>query len=427
MGVSLSFDSAGYSKEDMAKEASHAAPAIASLRATLSLKDWLSPHSWALLSSEKKFAKASALAAKQCNKAALMLVIGIGGSNLGTIACADFLYGAERNLLHPKKLLLFADTCDPDSIDDSIRMLKSHLSGNSTAVICIASKSGGTAETITNFEAIFSSLSGKEKKKVKIFATTNAGSVLHKLASEKGWGILPIPPSVGGRFSVLSPAGLFPLAWIGADINALLAGAQESLTRCTGYTTGENPALCQAALLSLHSKSRRNILVSFVFSNDLFSYGRWWRQLLSESAGKDGKGLTPSVSVGTTDMHSQAQLYLAGPRDKAFKFVTVAKHRHTQTLPAKGELLPLSAPFSGKSTTSIYSILAQSMQHALRGRRIPYYEASLSDKSERTLGALLALDMASVVFFCHLIGVSPYGQPSVEEYKSEARRLLAKK
>lgn len=425
MALEFAFENTLFSDEQIEQEAARAKPALKLLRDVLARRDWTNWAAPILLPSETKFAQACIDAAKKCRGATLFAVIGIGGSNLGSMACVDFMLGCGHNLSNPKKRVIFPDTCDPDSLNESITLIKQHIRSRGKIILNIISKSGSTTETVANFEAIYSALTPAEKKSTYVVATTDAGSTLHELSAKKGWMSLPIPAGVGGRYSVLSPVGLFPLAYAGVDIAQMLRGAKESVAICLGENPNANPALKQAALLSLYYKQEYRMFNTFVFSNDMFSYCRWWKQLLAESCGKGGKGFTPLVAVGSTDLHSQAQLYLGGPHDKAFRFISIKAHHHDQMLPENPELSALSSNLAGKSTTHVLWVLHESIIAAEKRLGLPYWQIVLPDKSAKTLGSLLENDMITVVLFCQLLGVNAFDQPTVEEYKKEARKLLS--
>lgn len=424
MAVRLEWGDSGFPSEKIMDECRLGVSYVKELAAVSKNADYSKDAATIALPNEKKFLKASKAAAANCRNATLFILVGIGGSNLGAMASMEFLLGKSHNLLNPKKRMLFADTCDPDSIGELVRLLKSHIETNGKAVINIVSKSGTTTETAANFEAILGSLTKEERKSVKIVATTDSGSALDTLARKEKWAVLEIPQKVGGRYSVLSNVGLFPLCWLGVDAEAMLHGASKMLSACLSENPEKNPALVQASIMSLHAKAGKNILDSFLFSNSLSSYGLWYRQLLAESCGKGGNGLTPTVSIGTTDMHSQAQLYLGGRHDKAFRFIHAIPNEN-QLMPSSPIAPAISEALSGKSTSQIYSVLMRSMETASKKKSLPFWEISIGAKSEENLGALLQLDMVSVILFCRLQGVNPFDQPAVESYKSEAKRLLS--
>ena len=204
------------------------------------------------------------------------------------------------------------------------------------------SKSGGTTETIANFEILLNILKKYKKKYEKyVVVTTDKDSKLWNLSLKKGFDTLEIPKKVGGRFSVLSSVGLFPLGIIGVDIYQLLKGAKLMKNSCLNKNIIKNPAALSASLIYLHRLNDIKIHDLFIFNYDLESLGKWYRQLMGESIGKEYdknmirvfEGITPTVSIGSTDLHSMAQLYLGGPYDKFTTFVRIEKNREEIDIP----------------------------------------------------------------------------------------------
>lgn len=340
-------------------------------------------ESFARLPRDEKTLRETEAAAKKVVAPSLrhILLIGIGGSNLGAKAIYDALYGAFDALetaRFPK--MLFADTVDPEYGN---RLQKFLNGARPEELLAIAvSKSGATMESVENLKLAPAGAS--------IVFITNRGSVWWKEAETRGALCLEIPKDVEGRFSVFSAAGLFPLRSAGIDITALREGAAR---------VAPVDALPSAATLYLHYRNGKNIHDTFFFHPELESLGKWYRQLLAETCGKDGKGITPTTSVGTTDLHSVGQLYLGGPHDKVTTFVTT-KTSHE-----------VSAIYEGVKKTYL-------------NHGIPFMEAVLPDLSPRSLGAFMQFKMYEVVFLAKLLGVNPLDQPDVEVYKNAARTIL---
>ena len=262
-------------------------------------------------------------------KPVYLIVVGIGGSNLGTIAVQEAVLGKLYNQLTASTKVLYADTVDSDSINNIITLVKPVLEKGGNIILNVISKSGTTTETIANAEVLIDLLR-RHKKDYKncITVTSDKGSELWNIAVREGLNVLEIPKKVGGRYSVFSPVGLFPLGLLGIDIERLLDGARVMRDACINMNVEENPAAISATLQYLHYKSGKNICDLFLFANDLESLGKWCRQLMAESLGKEFNkkgekvniGITPIVSIGSTDLHSMAQLYLGGPYDKFTTF-----------------------------------------------------------------------------------------------------------
>ncbi len=362
-----------------------------------------------------------------------IVVVGIGGSNLGTVAVFEAVLGKKHNLKHHWKKILFADTVDSDLLKDIKEIVEPVLKNNGNIVLNVVSKSGGTTETIANFEVLVSLLQEyKEEPEEFVVVTTDYDSKLWHLAREKGYDVLEIPKKVGGRFSVFSAVGLFPLAMIGVDITSLLEGAKMMRSRCLTESIEHNPAAIAAATSFLHYSDDKNIHDLFLFSDDLESVGKWYRQLFAESLGKefdiDGDqvftGFTPTFSIGSTDLHSMAQLYLGGPFDKYTTFVKVKNNKQKIIIPDMREYNQLVHGIQGKSMQDIMNAIYEGVKTAfVKGNR-PFMEVVLPDKSEESIGQFLQFQMMQTMLLGRLLEVNPFDQPNVEAYKEETRSLL---
>ncbi len=362
-----------------------------------------------------------------------IVVVGIGGSNLGTIAVFEAVLGRKHNLKHHWKKILFADTVDSDLLNDINEIVEPVLKNNGNILLNVVSKSGSTTETIANFEILVSLLQEyKEKPEDFVVVTTDHGSKLWHLARKKGYDVLKIPKKVGGRYSVFSAVGLFPLAMIGVDITALLEGAKMMRSRCLTENIEHNPAALAAATSFLHYSHDKNIHDLFLFSDDLESVGKWYRQLFAESLGKEYDingdqvftGFTPTFSIGSADLHSMAQLYLGGPFDKFTIFVQVKNNKQKIMLPDYREYDQLVHGIQGKNIDDIMNAIYEGVKTAfVKGNR-PFIEVVLPDKTEESIGQFLQFQMMQTMLLGSLLGVNPFDQPNVEAYKKETRSLL---
>lgn len=338
-----------------------------------------------------------------------IIVIGIGGSNLGTMAIQEAVLGKLYNQLNPKIKVLYADTVDSDSLADITKLIES-VKGN--VILNVISKSGTTTETVANFDVLLNVLRKYKKNPRKhIVATTDFDSKLWNYALVHDVDALSIPNKVGGRYSVFSPVGLFPLGMLGINLDKLLQGAADMRKRCLDKNLNKNPAVISASLLYLNCKKGRTINDNFIFSKDLESVGKWYRQLMGESIGKrKDLGITPTVSIGSIDLHSMAQLYLGGPRDKFTTFISLEKNKKDNP----------------KLKRSMDAII-QGTKTAFKKGKIPHTSITLQDKSEYSMGQLLQFKMMEMMYLGVLFNVNPFDQPNVEDYKSETRKLLSKK
>jgi glucose-6-phosphate isomerase len=368
-------------------------------------------------------------------KPVYLVVVGIGGSNLGTIAVQEAILGKLYNQLTASTKVLYADTVDSDSINDIITLVKPILERGGNIVLNVISKSGTTTETIANAEVLIDLLR-RHKKDYKncITVTSDKDSELWDIAVREGFNVVEIPRKVGGRYSVFSPAGLFPLGLLGINIERLLDGARSMRDTCINMNVEENSAAVSAALQYLHYMSGKNISDLFLFANDLESLGKWCRQLMAESLGKEFNkkgetvniGITPVISMGSTDLHSMAQLYLGGPNDKFTMFLSVENSNSQVKLPNLREYSKLVNGIQGKSLESIMSAIMEGTKAAFRKGKRPFMEVKLPCKSEYYIGQFLQFKMIETIYLGFLLGVNPFDQPNVESYKEETRKILQK-
>ena len=363
-----------------------------------------------------------------------LVVVGTGGSNLGTIAVQEAVLGKLYNQLNPSIKVLYADTTDSDYINNIIQLLELTLKRDGKVLVNGISKSGTTTETIANFEIILNLLRRHMKDYERyVVVTSDKGSKLWNLALEKGFDVLEVPKMVGGRYSVFSPVGLFPLGLLGLNIEQLLDGARFTRDLCIQSDIEKNAAAICAAVKYLHYLEGKNIFDLFLFSNDLESVGKWHRQLMAESLGKEfdkkgervNIGITPTVSIGSTDLHSMAQLYLGGPYDKFTSFVCVEKNNSDINVPRLEGYSELVSGIQGKSLKTIMDAILEGTKKAFRKDKRPFVEITLPDKSEGSVGQFLQLKMIVTIYLGYLLNVNPFDQPDVETYKKETREILS--
>jgi glucose-6-phosphate isomerase len=366
-------------------------------------------------------------------KPTYLVVVGIGGSNLGTVAVQEAILGRLYNQREPPTKSLYADTVDADLLDTIIALIEPVLKKGGNILINGVSKSGGTTETIANFEVLVEVLKQyKRDWQQYIVVTTDKNSKYWSFAQKQGFSLLEIPSKVGGRFSVFSAVGLFPLGMIGIDIDSLVSGAQAMKKRCLSSQIDDNPAALGASLSYSQYKKGKNIHDLFLFSTDLESLGKWYRQLLGESIGKEYNrkgqqvftGITPTVSIGSTDLHSMAQLALGGPFDKFTTFVRVEHTNAVVQVPDLPEYASLVSGIQGRSLDEIMQAILKGVQAAYRVGNRPYIEVVLPDKTACSIGQFMQFKMMETMFLGTLCEVNPFDQPNVETYKQETRKLL---
>lgn len=355
----------------------------------------------------------------------LVVVIGIGGSNLGTQAVYDAI-GQDTKIP-----LYFADTVDSQHIARLLLKVECVLKDNKKVVIVGISKSGSTTETIANFECFLALLIQYQPTtfQEQLVVISDQDSAFWKLAHEKKIDVLPIPAKVGGRFSVLSAVGLFPLGLVGIDIGQLCKGAQKITQECLNESE-KNPAAIFASLLAYHYSKGMRIHDLFLFNSCLESLGKWQRQLIGESLGKptrSGKpmGITPTVSMGSTDLHSVGQLYLGGPDDRVTSFVWVEKEDTRVMIPNMPEFNMLVSHIQHKPLHTIMKAIFDGTQKAYINARRPFITIRMPEKNAFYIGQFLQMNMIATVYLGALMDVNSFDQPQVELYKQTTREILA--
>ncbi len=362
-----------------------------------------------------------------------LVVVGIGGSNLGAIAVQEAVLGRLYNITSSGLKILYADTVDSDLIFDIISIIENDLKKGENIIINAISKSGSTTETIANFEVLIDIVKKyKEKYEKYVVVTTDRGSKLWDLAVNKGFTTLEIPKKVGGRFSVFSSVGLFPLGMLGIDIDQLLKGAKKMRNKCLKRDIKFNPAALSAYFIYYHRLKGVNINDLFLFSPDLESIGKWYRQLIGESIGKEFdkknnrifEGITPTVSIGSTDLHSMAQLYLGGPYDKFTSFVKINNNRNDIEIPNYSEYDYLVQGIQSKMLNQVMDAIYSGVKRAFIKSKRPFIEIILPDKSAYSIGQFLQLKEIEAIYLGYLLNVNPFDQPNVENYKIETKKIL---
>ncbi len=365
----------------------------------------------------------------------VLVVVGIGGSHLGTAAVHEALFGKFYNEQNPSIKVYFADTVDTDYIYDIILLVEQAIEKEQHVIINVISKSGTTTETIANFELFLYLLQhyrGIDYHQY-VVVTTDENSPLWYLAEEKKLTRLAVPKKVGGRYSVFSAVSLFPLALLGVDIDQLLAGARAVVAGAITPAMVTNMSAVSAAILYGNYKKNITIHDTFLFSVDLENVGKWYRQLLGESIGKEhnrwgekvNSGITPTVSIGSTDLHSVGQLYLGGPYDKFTSFITVQQSKSNIVVPHLHEFEQLVAHIQGKRLSLIMDAILQGVYRAYKKNKRPFVSIVLPEKSAYYIGQLLQFKMIETIYLGYLLAINPFDQPQVELYKKETREILA--
>ena len=351
--------------------------------------------------------------------------VGIGGSALGNLMLNQALFGDFFCGRKAYPDFYLADNPDPSKT----RAIWEKVKYGRTALVGV-SKSGATAETMSQFLWFRQMLEQSDSQSdADVFVVTDPyKGIFRAFAEETGCHVLDLPPTVGGRYSVLSAAALAEAYALGADIEALLGGAkdmQACLTSERDFLT--NPARLLAAASCLHESQNRPMSVLMPYSGRLAYFGEWYAQLWGESLGKDGRGTTPVRAVGAIDQHSQVQLYTEGPDDKFYTLINVKDRQDSVVVPDADcvSLKPL-AYMEKKDIGTMLSFEAMSTAAAIvkSGRPLMWIEAEKLD--ERTLGALVFFYEYVTAMTGRMMGIDPFDQPGVEQGKKYTYGLMGR-
>jgi glucose-6-phosphate isomerase len=367
------------------------------------------------------------------------LLAGIGGSALGPRAIFDALSHPLHNVVTPlvrndAPRFFVLDNVDPDVTEAML-----HVCEAGDTVFNVISKSGSTAETAAALLLIIQHLKngvGEAWREHLVCTTDPVAGDLRKLCIEEKIQTLPLHPGVGGRFSVLTPVGIFPALCLGLDVDEMMQGAAEMSCKCLSDDLAENPAAQIASLLYLFDTAHHKpIHVMMAYANGLYSLADWFRQIWAESLGKaharDGRtvhvGPTPVKALGTTDQHSQVQLYIEGPYDKVFIFLEAQKFRHTLAMPHEYGNISSLGYLSGKTMNQLMAAEFQATREALAQNERPSLTLSFSEVGAREVGEFFMLWEVVTALYGYLSNVNPFDQPGVELGKQLTYQLMGRK
>ena len=359
----------------------------------------------------------------------VVVVAGIGGSYLGARAVIEAMSNSFAWLQEKKNgpVILFAGH---NIGEDYLYELTEYLKGKKFGVINI-SKSGTTTETALAFRLLKKQCEdqlGKEMAKKVIVAITDAKKGAARVTADReGYKSFIIPDNVGGRFSVLTPVGLLPIAVAGFDIEKLVAGAVAMEKACgLNVPFAENPAALYAATRNELYKNGKKIEILVNFNPKLHYFNEWWKQLYGESEGKDGKGIFPAAVDFSTDLHSMGQWIQEGERTIYETVISVEKTQHQLTVPTDEANLDGLNFLAGKHVDEVNKMAELGTQLAHVDGGVPNMRVVLPALDEESIGGLMYFFEKACGISGILLGVNPFNQPGVEAYKKNMFALLNK-
>lgn len=378
---------------------------------------------------KEEYARIKKAAAKIQSDSDVLIVLGIGGSYLGAKAAIDFLSHSFANLQSKEErktpqVFFAGNSLSSTYIAELIETI-----GDRDFSVNVISKSGTTTETAVAFRIFKKLLEEKygEAAKERIYATTDkANGALKSEADAEGYETFVIPDAVGGRFTVLTPVGLLPIAVSGADIDALMQGAADAMVEYSDADLAKNEAYQYAALRNILYRKGKVTELLINYEPKLQYFSEWWKQLFGESEGKDGKGIYPSSANFTTDLHSLGQYIQEGQRNLFETVVKVDKPSKSIAIPAFDEDLDGLGYLEGKDVDFVNTKAFQGTVLAHTDGDVPNFVLTIPEMDAYSLGYMIYFFEIAVAISGYLNGVNPFNQPGVEAYKKNMFALLGK-
>ncbi|HJP59111.1 MAG TPA: glucose-6-phosphate isomerase [Gemmatimonadaceae bacterium] len=363
-----------------------------------------------------------------------VVILGIGGSALGPIALRTALRPHGWNILDDKARGGFPRLHVLDNVDpETIAALLGRLNFRRTLFI-VTSKSGGTAETMSQFLIVHDRLKSAQldMQDHLVFVTDPKQGALRPLARRLEVPALDIPPNIGGRFSVLTPVGTLPAALIGIDVKSLLAGADQMAKRCAADDLSKNPAGVYAMLQWMaDTQLEKSIAVFMPYSDPLRDFAAWFVQLWAESLGKKRKdgtsvGSTPLAALGATDQHAQVQLFMEGPANKTVTFVGISQRGTDVRIPEAFKDVKELGYLGGHSLGELIDIEQRATAGALARRGRPNMTITLDRVDAANVGELMMFLEIATAYAGQLYEIDAFNQPGVELGKQFAYAMLGR-
>ncbi len=379
---------------------------------------------------KEEFARIKAAAGKIRQDSEVLVVIGIGGSYLGARAAIEFLRHSFYNSVSKEvrktpEIYYAGNSISTTYLKDLLEVI-----GDRDFSVNVISKSGTTTEPAIAFRILKKKMEekyGKEEAAKRIYATTDkARGALKTLATEEGYETFVVPDDVGGRFSVLTAVGLLPIAVSGADIDQLMAGAQDARKNALELPFEENDAVKYAAVRNILLRKGKGIEVLANYEPCLHYVNEWWKQLYGESEGKDQKGIFPAAVDLTTDLHSMGQFIQDGARTM---FETVLNLEEAGSeIRIEEEAVDLDGLnyLAGEDMAFVNSCAMNGTIMAHTDGNVPNLMIRIPERNEYSLGQLFYFFEFAVGVSGYILGVNPFNQPGVESYKKNMFALLGK-
>lgn len=368
--------------------------------------------------------KAAADIQKKCD---VLIVIGIGGSYLGARAAIEFVKSPLYNSLKKDTPEIYFSG---NNISSSQMKEIFDLCEGKDVCVNVISKSGKTTEPAISFRIFREYLEakyGEDGAKDRIYVTTDkAKGALKLLSDKKGYKTFVVPDNIGGRYSVLTPVGLLPIAVSGCDIDAMLKGAVAAREEFTNTDYDKNSCLQYAAIRNILYRKGKKVEILACYESYFAMMAEWWKQLYGESEGKDGKGILPDSVIYSTDLHSLGQIVQQGERNIFETVMDIKSSRDEIIIPSDKDDLDELNYIAGKSMHDVNRTATKATIIAHAQGKVPNIVLELDGRDEENFGYMVYFFELGCAVSGYTLGVNPFNQPGVEAYKNNMFALLGK-
>ncbi|MBP3891763.1 MAG: glucose-6-phosphate isomerase [Solobacterium sp.] len=386
--------------------------------------DYLGWVDWATTYDKEEFNRILEAAKRLKEKAEVILVCGIGGSYLGARAAAEMIQGLYPQSEH--ELIYVGNTFSSTYLKQVLDYVK-----DKSVVLNVISKSGTTTETALAFRILKQFMEekyGKEEARARILATTDkARGSLKALADAEGYETFVIPDDIGGRYSVITPVGLLPLALAGVDIQKIMDGYCQASEELNTDDLEKNPAYQYGVTRRILQNQGYDVEMFVTYEMQLRTLAEWWKQLMGESEGKEDKGILPASVNFSTDLHSMGQFIQEGKKVLFETILTVDKPSEDIIIPSDEENLDKMNYLAGKNLDWVNKMACEGTlaAHEEVGG-VPNILIHVEDMKEFSFGYLCYWFFIATAMTCYLLEINPFNQPGVEVYKKNMFKLLGK-
>lgn len=385
--------------------------------------DFIGWMTWANDYDKEEFARIKTCAQKIQNDSDVFVVCGIGGSYLGARAAIEMINGLYAQ--KKPEIIFMGNTFSSSYIAQVMDYIK-----DKEVSVNVISKSGTTTETSIAFRILKQFMEGKygEDAKNRIYATTDkARGTLKTLADKEGYETFVIPDDIGGRFSVITPVGLLPIAVAGIDIDEIMKGLHDGMGEYGDADLDKNPAYRYAVARRILQNEGYDVELFVNYEMQMQMIAEWWKQLFGESEGKDGKGILPDSVCNSTDLHSLGQFVQDGKKILFETNLYVEKPMIDLTFPSDDENLDNMNYLAGKSIDWVNKMAAKgTLQAHEETGGVPNIIITMSDMSAYSFGNMCMFYFKAIAMTTLMNDSNPFNQPGVEVYKKNMFKLLGK-